>query len=116
MKKQKAKKVPVKKARARKVVRATKTHAVTSRDDGKLGLSEDFKADHRIGEKGKPGGKPVTKVRSRDEIDRDTGRMTRRDQFFDHQNEYTKEVVTYQDTGEEKFSKEGKLSEKNKPR
>jgi hypothetical protein len=39
--------------------------------------------------------------------------MTRRDQFFDRQNDHTKEVVTFQDTGEVKFSKEGKLSEKN---
>jgi len=112
--KKKAKKVPVKKARAGKVVRATKTHAVTSRDDGKLGLHEDLKADVRVSEKGKPGGKPVIRVRARDELDRDTGRMTRRVQRFDRQNNRTKKVVTFLDTGEVKLCKEGKLSEKNK--
>jgi hypothetical protein len=119
MKKQKArkaKKATVKKARAGKVVRATKTHAVTSRDDGRLGLSENLMADHRIGEKGKPGGKPVTKVRSRDEVDRRSGRMTRVEEFYDRQNDHTKKVVTFQDTGEVMFSREGKLSEKNKPK
>ena len=86
MKKQKAKKakkVTVKRARAGKVVRATKIHAVTSRDDEKLGLLESLIGQLRVSEKGKPGGKPVIEVRSRDEIDRDSGRMTRREQRFD---------------------------------
>jgi hypothetical protein len=116
MKKQKAKKVTVKKARAGEVVQATKTHAVISHDDGKLGLSEGLIAHHRIGEKGKPGGAPVKEVRSRDEIDRGSGRMTRVEQSFDRQNDHTKKVVTFQDTGEVKFSREGKLSEENKPK
>ncbi len=115
MKKQKATKTRTTKAPA-KMVRATKTQAVTSRDDAKLGLSERLKAQHRLGAKGKPGGKPVTVVDSRDEIDRDSGRMTRRDQFFDHQNDHTEETVTFQDTGEAKFKKSGRLSEKNQPK
>ena len=86
--------------------------SVTSRDDAKLGLSERLKAQRRVGVKGKPGGKPVAVVDSRDEIDRDTGRMTRRDQFFDYQNDYTEETVTYQDTGELKFRRACRLSEK----
>ena len=101
MKKQKAKKAP-----------ATKTRAVISRDDGKLGLRERLKAKLRPGAKGKP----VKEIDSRDELDRDSGRWTRRVQLFDHQNDYTKETVTFEDTGEVKFSKEGKLSEKNKDR
>jgi hypothetical protein len=120
MKKQKGKKVPVKKARARKapakVVQATKTHAVISHDDGKLGLSEGLIAQHRVGLKGKPGGAPVTEVRSRDEIDWDSGRVTRVEEFYDRRNDHTKKVVTYQDTGEVKLKKSGRLSEKNKPK
>jgi len=116
MKKQKAKKATVKKARAGKVIRATKTHAVTSRDDGKLGLGESLIGQHRVIPKGEPGGKWVTEVRSRDELDRDSGRMARVEEFYDRRNDHTKKVVTFQDTGEVKFSREGKLSEKNKPK
>ena len=86
--------------------------SVTSRDDAKLGLSERLKAQRRVGVKGKP----VVVADSRDELDRDTGRMTRREQFFDRQNDYTEETVTYQDTGEVKLRKGGRLSEKNKPK
>jgi hypothetical protein len=113
MKKQKAKKVTVKKARAGEVVRATKTHAVTSE---KVGLLESLIGQLRVSPKGEPGGKPVVEVRSRDEIDRDSGRMTRMEQSFDRRNDHTKKIVTFQDTGEVKFSREGKLSEKNKPK
>ena len=119
MKKQKAKKATAKKATVKKAtVKKARVggvvHAVISHDDGKLGLSEDLMAEHRVGPKGKPGGAPVTKVRSRDQLDRDSGRMTRREEFYDRRNDHTKEVVTFQDTGEVKFSKEGKLSEKYK--
>jgi hypothetical protein len=42
--------------------------------------------------------------------------MTRREQFFDRRNDYWEETVTYKDTGEVKFKKSGRLSEKHKPK
>ena len=108
MKKQKAKKVPVKKARA------TKTHAATSRDEVIVGVTALKSLKTKTPERRKR--HPAFERSVRDEIDRDSGRMTSLEQVFDRVNDYTREVPTFHDTGKVKFSKEGKLSEKNKPR
>ena len=76
-----------------------------------LSLSEHLHAT-KLRQAGTTGRNPV-EVDVRDEVDRDTGRMTRREQMYDRENDFTQETVTYLDTGEIKFTKSGKLSEKN---
>jgi len=98
-----------KKPPAKKVPPKKKPALVTPGEP--LGLRERLKAKHR---RAGATGRPASELDTRDEIDRDSGRMTRREQFYDRQNDYTKETVTFQDTGEVKFTKDGKLSEKNK--
>ena len=86
---------------------------VTLRVEAKLAVSPRLKGKIRLGgSKGRPG----VEEDSRDEVDRDTGRMTRREQFFDRQNDYWEETVTYKDTGGGQFQEERALSEKHKPK
>ena len=85
---------------------------VTSRDDVTVGVTalKHLKAKQR---RASNTGRPAFERDARDEIDRDSGRMTWREQVFDRANDYWSETVIFQDTGEHKFPpKSGRLSEK----
>jgi hypothetical protein len=85
---------------------------VTSREEVGLGLTLGERL-HAIKVKGVgETGRPPFERDSRDEPDRDTGRMTWREQVYDRENDSWEEIVTFRDTGELKFRRAGRLSEK----
>jgi hypothetical protein len=86
-----------------------------TRNDGlEIDVHEDVPLAERLKGKYRRSGTkgPAGDLDARDEIDRDSGRMTWREQLYDRQTDYYQESATFKDTGELKFRKAGRLSEK----